>query len=58
MRDVGKEEHEKKNDEKDRSAARSSFSLDKETEEPPPLPFLISRLSDMPGSSQRSCKNK
>ena len=43
--DVGKkDEHEKDNDVKERSAAQSSvsFSLEKETEEPPPLPFLIS----------------
>ena len=43
--DVGKkEEHEKDNDGKERSAAQSSvsFSLEKETEEATPLPLLIS----------------
>ena len=45
VRDVGKEEHGKENDETERSAAQSSvsFSFEKETEEPWPLRFLISR---------------
>ena len=45
VRDVGKEEHGKENDETERSAAQSSvsFSFEKETEEPWPLRFFISR---------------
>ena len=42
--DVGKEEQEEESNEKEWSAAQSSvsFPLEKETEEPPPLSFLIS----------------
>ena len=42
--DVGKEEQEEENNEKERSAAQCSvsFPLEKETEEQPPLPFLVS----------------
>ena len=44
VEDVGKEEQEEESNGKEQSAAQSSvsFSLEKETEEPPPFPFLIS----------------
>ena len=44
MRNVGKEKIEKKNGEKEGSAAQSSvsLSLEKEAEEPPPLSFCVS----------------
>ena len=43
VRNVGKEDQEEESNAKERSAAQSSVSspLEKETEEPPSLPFLV-----------------